>query len=67
MSRSVSSGSTAGALFEAAGVDPIADARRPEAAVAQGAGQAGCVGRGGLDRRALHDHDEVSSWPKSSA
>ena len=48
-----------GALLEAAGVDPIADARRPEAAVAQSGGQAGRVGRGGLDRRALHDHDDV--------
>ena len=45
--------------FEAAGVDAIADARRPEGAVAEESGQAGRVGRGGLDLRALHDHDDV--------
>ena len=48
------------ARFETAGVDPIADARRRrEGAVTEGGGEAGRVGRGGRDRRALHDHDDV--------
>jgi len=45
--------------FDAAGVDLIADARRPEGAVAEDSGQAGRVGRGGLDLQALHNHDDV--------
>ena len=47
-------------LVEAAGVDPIADARRGrQGAAAENAGQAGRVGRGGRDGRALHDDDDV--------
>ena len=45
--------------FETARVDPIADARRPEGALAKDAGQAGRVGRRRSRLRGSHDHDDV--------
>ena len=58
--RSVSSGRYREPVrFETARVDPIADARRLEGAVAKNTGQAGRVSRRGLDLRGFHDHDDV--------
>ena len=48
-----------GLALEAARVEPIADARRPEGALPEESGQSGRVGRGGLELRALHDDDDV--------
>ena len=45
--------------FEAARIDPIADARCPEGTLAEDTRQAGRVGRRGLDLRAFYDHDDV--------
>src|SRR4029453_875383 len=45
--------------LETACVDWIADARRPEGALAEDTSQAGRVGRRGLDLRAFHDDDDV--------